>query len=66
MKAEIRTINAMAMTGVTDLIIGLIMFATGWHEWYFNHFHFFGIMGFSSLAYAFWHYYFLTDVEDKK
>jgi len=55
MKAEERTIKASILAGITDMLIGLIMFLTGWHEWYYNHFHFFGILGIGMIAYGFWH-----------
>jgi len=55
MKAEERTIKASMLAGWTDIFIGLIMYWTGWHQWYFDHFHFFGILGIGMLAYGFWH-----------
>lgn len=59
MNAEKRTIKASICAGLTDIIIGIIMFLTGWHEWYYQHFHVFGIIGLGMLAYGFWHNYFL-------
>ena len=58
MNAEKRTIKASILAGITDIIFGLIMYFSGWSTWYFNHFHFFGIMGFGMLAFGFWNIFF--------
>lgn len=47
------------MTGVSELIVGFIFVATGWHEWYWNTFKFFGVLGIGMILYAYWHQYFL-------
>lgn len=65
MKSERRIIKASLFAGITDILIGLVMFLTGWHEWYFNHFHVFGVLGLGMIAYAYWHNYFLIK-ETKK
>ncbi len=57
MKQELRVIKSSFYAGITDMIIGLIMFMTGWHQWYYDHFHFFGILGIGMICYAIWHYY---------
>jgi len=59
MNAEERTIKASILAGITDIIIGLIMFFTGFGDWYYSKFHVFGIIGLGMLAYGFWHLYFL-------
>lgn len=59
MNNEERIIKASACAGFTELLIGLIMALTGAHQWYFDHFHFFGVLGMGMLVYAYWHgYYF--------
>ena len=55
MRVEQRTYMASIYAGVTDILIGLFMYFTGWHQWYFDHFHFFGVLGIGMLAYGFWH-----------
>lgn len=57
MKYEKRVIKASFYAGLSDVIIGLIMCITGWHNWYYEHFHFFGVLGIGMLCYAFWHYF---------
>ena len=59
MRAELRSVNASILAGFTDIIVGLLMFFTGWHQWYFDHFHFFGIMGLSMLFYGYWYIFLL-------
>jgi hypothetical protein len=58
MKGEDRIIKASAMAGFTDIAFGLFMYLTGWGDWYFVHFHFFGMLGVGMIAYAFWHAFF--------
>ncbi len=58
MKAEERTIKAGVLAGATDILIGLAMYYLGWADWYFDKFHFFGIMGIAMLIYSYWHIYF--------
>ena len=55
MNSEKRSIKASIMAGVCDILVGLIMYLTGWHVWYYEHFHFFGILGMGMLIYGFWH-----------
>ena len=55
MKSEKRIIKASIAAGITDTIIGLIMAITGWHEWYYNHFHVFGILGLGMILYGLYH-----------
>jgi hypothetical protein len=59
MNVEKRTIKASAMAGITDIIIGLLAYFTGFGDWYYTKFHMFGVIGFGMLAYAYWHLYFL-------
>lgn len=59
MKNEHRVIKATLYTGWTELLIGLIMAWTGWQQWYYEHFHFFGILGMGMLIYSMWHAHFL-------
>jgi uncharacterized membrane protein YphA (DoxX/SURF4 family) len=59
MNVEKRTIKASIMAGFTEIVIGIIMVLTGAATWYFNTFHFFGIMGVCLIMYAYWHLYFL-------
>jgi len=58
MKPEERNIKASVMAGVSDILIGLIMYLTGAADWYFQRFHFFGIMGIGLLLYSYWYIYF--------
>lgn len=58
MKSEQRIIKATIYAGWTELIVGFIMAITGWHDWYFKHFKFFGIMGLGMIFYAMWHHHF--------
>ena len=55
MKQEERIIKASMMAGITDIAFGIFMSLTGWQEWYFNHFHVFGVLGIGMLAYGYWH-----------
>ena len=59
MKNEMRIIKASFMTGVSELILGLIMSRIGWHDWYWDHFKMFGVLGIGMVFYAFWHYLYL-------
>jgi hypothetical protein len=58
MKYEQRVIKASAAAGATELLIGLVASVTGFHEWYFEHFHFFGVLGVGMLLYAAYHEYY--------
>jgi len=58
MKNEMRMIKASFLTGVSELLLGVFMSFTGWHDWYYNHFKFFGVLGIGMLFYAFWHWVF--------
>lgn len=55
MQNEQRIIKASVYAGWTDILFGLLMYFTGWHQWYFEHFHFFGILGIGMLIYGSWH-----------
>jgi hypothetical protein len=59
MNSENRVIKASFMTGMSDIALGLIMMLTGWQQWYYDHFHFFGIVGISMLLYSYWHTYYV-------
>ena len=61
MNNELRIIKASILTGFTDIVFGGIMYVTGWSDWYYNHFHVFGVFGFSMLAYGYWHLLFLVN-----
>jgi hypothetical protein len=65
MKWEDRLIKASALTGFTDILLGLLMYWTGWGDWYYSHFHIFGIFGFSMIVYAYWHLYLIRQGERK-
>ncbi len=51
-----RVIKASLFAGFTDLAIGLIMSFTGLHEWYYDKFRFFGVLGLAMITYGTWHY----------
>jgi hypothetical protein len=55
MKSESRIIKASVLTGFTEMAVGLFMALTGWHTWYNDHFHFFGVLGLGMAIYGFWH-----------
>ena len=55
---EKRIIKSSFMAGLTDVVIDLIMIMTGVHEWYFEHFKFFGVISIGMMLYAGWHQYF--------
>lgn len=57
MKTELRVIQASFLAGATDLVVGLFMHFTNLHEWWFEQFHLFGVLGVGFLAYASWHTY---------
>jgi len=57
MKSEERIIKASLLAGVSDILIGIIFYLTGFADWYFAKLHFFGILGLGMLWYAFWHNY---------
>jgi hypothetical protein len=58
MKHEERTVKVSFFVGVSEIVLALIMTLTGWHIWWYDHFHFFGVFGLASLVWAFWHDYF--------
>lgn len=58
MKSEIRIIKSSFLTGISEIILGIVMHEFGWHDWYFEQFKFFGILGIGMIFYAFWHYVF--------
>lgn len=58
MELEKRIIKASIATGITDLIIGLIAFQTGFGDWYYLRFHNFGIFGLSMITYGLYHFLF--------
>lgn len=58
MKHEERIIKASLFAGATDIIIGLAMHVSNLHEWYFENFHLFGVLGIGMISYGFWHRYF--------
>lgn len=59
MKSENRIIKSSIMTGISEVCIGLFMAITGWHQWYFDTFHFFGVLGVGMFLYGIWHSYYL-------
>ena len=66
-KTETRIIKSSIMTGLTEMLIGLFMWSTGWHVWYYEHFHFFGIIGIGMFVYGAWHtYYYYKEVGEMK
>jgi hypothetical protein len=56
MQYERRVIRASIYTGLTEILIGIILVLTHIADWYYNTFHFFGIFGFSMITYATWHW----------
>ena len=58
MKQEERIIKSSLWTGVTDILIGIIFYFFGFLDWYYTHFHAFGIFGISLVVYSYWHIYF--------
>ena len=55
MNAEKRNVQASLFAGVTEIVIGVVMALTGWGTWYFEHFHFFGILGVGFILYAYYY-----------
>ena len=60
MKAELRQVKASMYAGITDIVFGVFAWLTGFADWYFIHFHFFGILGIGMIFYAVWLYYFYS------
>jgi len=56
MKFENRYIKSMVLMGVSEIILGVIFWATGFADWWFNYLHFFGYLGLGGILVAFWHY----------
>jgi len=64
-RAELRQVKASMYAGLTDIVFGLIMYFTKAADWYFAHFHFFGILGIGMVFYSVWLYYFFAlDTQD--
>ncbi len=55
MRYEDRVIQSSLLAGMTDIVIGFIMYITSWHEWYWERFHTFGVLGIGMVAYGTWH-----------
>ena len=55
MRSERRIIRASIYTGISEMSIGLFMAITGLHQWYYDRFHFFGVLGLGMAIYGFWH-----------
>lgn len=49
---ERRVIQASIFAGLTEMALGLVMVLTGTADWYFETFHFFGILGFGLVMYG--------------
>jgi hypothetical protein len=58
MKYEKRIIKASLLAGLSELVLGVIFWVTGFAEWWYNHLHFFGYLGLGMILYASWHYYY--------
>ena len=58
MNNELRFVKASIFTGATDIIFGILFYFIGFADWYYAHFHVFGIFGMSMLIYGYWHLYF--------
>jgi hypothetical protein len=66
MISEHRIIKASIMTALCDVLIGILAYFTGVGDWYYAHFHVFGVFGVSLLIYGLWHsYYLLKDTGEK-
>lgn len=66
MRTEQRIIKASILAGATDLLIGLFMAVSGLHEWWFNTFHLFGVLGIGMIAYGLWHaYYYKQETRER-
>ncbi len=66
--AERRIIKASFYAGIADILLGLVMYFTGLHEWWFKHFHTFGVLGIGLIFYSFFHllFYRIDRNETKK
>lgn len=61
--SERRVIKSMAFGGLTVIVLGLLVVAMGWSQWWFEKTHLLGSFGIEMLVYACWHAYFYhTDV----
>ena len=58
MKSEQRIYKSSMIAGLLDVLIGLIMYITGLHDWYFEHFKVFGVLGIGMFIYGLVHYYY--------
>jgi len=56
LKAEQRTYKASFYAGFTDILIGLVFYLTGFADWYYAHFHVFGVLGLGMILYSFYHW----------
>ena len=56
--AERRNVLATLYMGVTEIIVGVVMVLTGAADWYFETFHFFGVLGMGGILYAYWYCFF--------
>lgn len=56
MKSEQRIYQASIIAGLLDMIVGLLMYLTGLHDWYFDHFKVFGVLGIGMVLYGLSHY----------
>ena len=57
MRAEERTIKVSLYAGVIEIILALFMTLTGFHNWWYSQFHFFGVFGIASIIWAACYYY---------
>lgn len=57
MKNEQRMYKSSIIAGIGDILVGLIMYFTGWHDWYYNHFKFFGVLGIGMIIYGLVHWW---------
>lgn len=57
MSIEERIFTASVITGILELLLAIFMSLTGLHEWYYNKFHMFGVLGIGMLIYGFVHFY---------
>ena len=57
MKSEDRIIRASLFAGVTEIIVGIIMYATDLGHFWFERAGFFGVMGVCMVFYGCWHWY---------
>lgn len=56
--AELRNMKATLYMGFTEILVGLFMVLMGWSDWYFETFHFFGILGLGAILYSYFYCYF--------